>query len=284
MKVGNKKNARSMRIVALTAAGKRLAEHLQQQFPNSEIWFKPQPFTQQIQTAFKAGHGLIFICSTGIVMRTLAPVLKTKYEDPPVLVLDETGHFVVPMLSGHEGGANDLAAQVAKCLEAQLVLTTAKPYLQPVYTVGMGCERNCPEQQLKNLLESSLKQAGLFIEQINSINSIDIKADERGLIQLAATCKKPFQTFDKEQLSRVEHLLSVKSEYVYKTVGVYGVAEAAALVAAQALSDEYKGLDENSIPDDAAELVLQKQKNAQATCAIARTYRGDGALFEQDNK
>lgn len=273
MITSNKKRSKALRIIALTPTGKALAESLQQQLINLEliadVCFKPKPFTEKVQALFNAGDALIFICSTGIVFRTLAPVLKDKYKDPPVLVVDEAGQFVVPLLSGHEGGANELAAQVANGLNARLVLTTAKPYLQPVYTVGMGCERNCPQEQLQSLLHSCLEQAGLSLTQIESINSIDIKADETGLVELAETCKKPYQTFNKQQLSAMEHLLSVKSEYVFKTVGVYGVAEAAALVAAHALAS----IGANQAEIDQPELVLHKQKNTQATCAIARSYR-----------
>lgn len=268
----------TLRIIALTAAGKELAKTLQQKMNaaglEADINVNPKPFTESVQTMFNQGDGLIFICSTGIVFRTLAPVLKDKYQDPPVLVLDEAGRFVVPLLSGHEGGANELAAQVSQCLDAQLVLTTAKPYLTPVYTVGMGCERHCPQDRLQSLLDECLAKADLSLSQIESINSIDIKADETGLIELAKTCKKPFQTFKSQQLSTMDHLLSVKSDYVFKTVGVFGVAEAAALFAASILasSEQDKSLDQ-------PELVLNKQKNAQATCAIARSYRNEGLFL-----
>ena len=136
----------------------------------------------------------------------------------------------------------------------------------------MGCERNCPESVMQGLLDECLAQAGLNLNQIESINSIDIKADEIGLIELAQTCKKPYQTFNKRVLCEVEHLLSVKSDYVYKTVGVYGVAEAAALVAASKSAANI----ENAYVNE-AELVLNKQKNAQATCAIARSYINENA-------
>ena len=249
-----------IRIIALTEAGKRLAETLQQGFPDSEIWYKPKPFRELVQQAFCDSDRLIFICATGIVVRTLAPVLNNKYEDPAVLVLDEQGKFVIPLLSGHEGGANDWAQQVADNIQSQLVVTTANPYLKPVYTVGMGCERNCPEEYLMTLLLQSLEQAGLTIDDVQSIHSIDIKADEVGLIELAKQLNKPFFTWNKQQLGRVESLLSAKSEYVYSVVGVYGVSESAALYSAQ------------NITGQISELVLTKQKNAKATCAIARSF------------
>jgi len=249
-----------IRIIALTEAGQRLGQVIQQKLPDSELWFKPQPFTERVQEAFSQGDQLILICATGIAVRTLAPVLKNKQKDPAVLVLDELGQYVIPLLSGHEGGANDWAADVSMLIDAQLVMTTAKPYLKPVYAVGMGCERDCPQEELQKLLETCLEQAGLSLDNIESINSIDIKDDEVGLIELARRINKPYLTWQKQQLVTVESLLSIKSQYVFETVGVYGVAESAALYSVQ----QYTG--------DVAELVLNKQKTKKATCAIARSY------------
>ncbi len=120
------------RIVALTEAGQRLGQRLCAALPESELWFKPEPFKAKLQQAFRDGDALIMICATGIVMRTLAAVIDNKNDDPPVIVLDEAGQYVIPLLSGHEGGANDLAAQIADHLGAQLVMTTANPYLRPI--------------------------------------------------------------------------------------------------------------------------------------------------------
>ena len=108
-----------IRIIALTEAGFLLAQRLAQHMPDSALYFKPQPFAGTVQSFFKQGDKLLFICATGIVMRTLAPVLQSKYDDPPVLVLDEQGRFVVPLLSGHEGGANHWGSQVADLLGAE---------------------------------------------------------------------------------------------------------------------------------------------------------------------
>ena len=250
-----------IRLIALTSAGKLLAEKIAATITEPfELCYKPKQFTEFVQQAFKQGDRLILICATGIAVRTLAPVLTDKYHDPAVLVLDEQGQFIIPLLSGHEGGANDWAASLAKTIKAQLVMTTAKPYVQPVYSVGMGCERGCPLDDLELLLMQSLKQANLTLAQISHLNSIDIKADEVGLIALAKKLNKPFVTWHKAQLHQVEHLLSTKSDYIYSVVGVYGVAESAALYDVQQLTNQQ------------AELVLNKQKSAKATCAIARAY------------
>ncbi len=190
-----------IRIFALTDAGARLGKRLKTLLltkdPHTLVSFelKPQPFAKTVQTAFTREERLILICATGIAVRTLAPVLLDKYRDPAVLVLDEQGQFVIPLLSGHEGGANEWGRQVSDLLDAQLAMTTAQPYLQPVYTVGMGCERGCSKEHLLEFLNQCLFEKGLTINDIVSINSIDIKADEQGLIDLAQSLGKSFQTY-----------------------------------------------------------------------------------------
>lgn len=257
-----------IRIIALTPAGKQLAMRLQAEWPEADVQYKPQPFAKSVQAAFQRGERLVFICATGIVMRTLAPVIANKFQDPPVLVLDEEGKFVIPLLSGHEGGANEWGAQVANRLGAQLVMTTAKPYLNPVYTLGMGCERDCPLDFLETLMLDALAQKNLTPADIQSLNSIDIKADETHLIALAEKYNWPFQTYSAKELAPMEPLLSTKSDYIFNTVGVYGVAESAALLAAHKAASKAAYKTDSTEP----ELILNKIKNAKATCALARGF------------
>lgn len=68
---------------------------------------------------------IICIMATGIVVRSLAPLIKSKYCDPAVVVVDEKGDFAISLLSGHVGGANNLAREVADKLNGQAVITTA---------------------------------------------------------------------------------------------------------------------------------------------------------------
>ncbi|GAB6154382.1 cobalt-precorrin 5A hydrolase [Desulfosporosinus burensis] len=68
---------------------------------------------------------LIFVMATGIVVRQIASLLEGKDRDPAVLVLDEAGKFVIPLLSGHLGGANAWAHQISEQLGALPVITTA---------------------------------------------------------------------------------------------------------------------------------------------------------------
>ncbi len=247
-------------IVSLTDQGKKLAEQLNETI-DAEHWHQPQPFQAKVREAFTQGRRLILICATGIAMRTLAPVIKDKLTDPAVLVLDEQGQFVIPLLSGHEGGANQWADDVAKITQGQAAITSARQYLNPTWIVGMGCERNCPVSVLKGLLAEALVSAKLNMEDIAAICSIDVKADEVGLMALAESLGLPFITYPATDLRSVEDQLQNPSDIVFKEVGCYGVAEGAALFHAAQLS-----------ATNESELILPKQKNTQATVAIARAY------------
>ena len=75
--------------------------------------------------AWQSNDALVFICAAGIAVRAVAPLAARKSTDPAVLVIDELSRFVIPILSGHLGGANSLAAQLAERLGATAVITTA---------------------------------------------------------------------------------------------------------------------------------------------------------------
>lgn len=251
-------------VYSLTEHGLDLAQRLKDVIPGLVLKHKPENFIKTVQQDFTAGNQGIFICSTGIVIRALAPVLVNKHSDPAVVVIDEHGKFAIPLLSGHEGGSAQLARSIADQLGAHFVSTSATDYGKPVYVLGMGCDRGCPQIELTNLLEVARSTMPLFLQnselQFAALASIDLKSDEPGLIDLSNSLSIPFKTYHSEKLRSVEGQLSVKSDIVFKEVGCYGVAEAAALVAASEIS----GIE--------SELIVTKQKNKHATLAIARSY------------
>lgn len=129
-------------LVAITKHGAQQTAALARQMPEASVCvaekFAPLmaglsnpvraysgAFRDEIATLFTEFDQVVFFVSLGAVVRLIAPHLKTKDEDPGVLVVDDAGQFVIPVLSGHVGGANAMAEQVAGLLGATPVLTTA---------------------------------------------------------------------------------------------------------------------------------------------------------------
>lgn len=121
-------------LVVLTAKGLALAERLRAVLPDAEIHGRAgrveaadQVFEDSIaalQDLFGAGRPILGICSAGILIRALGPLLQDKQSEPPVLAISEDGDVVVPLLGGHRG-ANALARKLAGALGTEAAITTA---------------------------------------------------------------------------------------------------------------------------------------------------------------
>ncbi len=93
------------------------------------------------RVGFSEDDALVFCCAAGIAVRAIAPWVKDKTTDPAVIVLDEKGSFVVPILSGHIGGANELAADIASITGGTPVVTTATD-VNGLFAVDVFAEKN----------------------------------------------------------------------------------------------------------------------------------------------
>ncbi|MCY6356322.1 cobalt-precorrin 5A hydrolase [Clostridium sp. ZS2-4] len=115
-------------IISVTKQGDLIADKLKEVldveiFSKSSIEdFNIKNITEKLMESCQA---VIFIASTGIAVRSIAPFLKGKAIDPAVLVVDSCANFVISLVSGHLGGANELTLKVAEILKAQPVITTA---------------------------------------------------------------------------------------------------------------------------------------------------------------
>ena len=78
-----------------------------------------------IKDMFTKEDAVIFVGATGIAVRTIAPHLNNKFEDPAIVVVDEKGQYVISLLSGHVGGANNLTKEIADAIDATPIITTA---------------------------------------------------------------------------------------------------------------------------------------------------------------
>ncbi|MCM1186697.1 MAG: cobalt-precorrin 5A hydrolase [Lachnoclostridium sp.] len=87
------------------------------------------------------GNALLFIGACGIAVRTIAPYIIDKLYDSPVLVMDEKGQYIIPILSGHMGGANEIAAEIAEKTGAAPVITTATD-INGRFAVDLFAKRN----------------------------------------------------------------------------------------------------------------------------------------------
>jgi len=106
----------------VTEGGRRLAETLGPYYPDAA---RKRFSTGAVRRSWGKGGRLVFIMAAGIVVRAIAPLLADKRVDPAVVVLDELGTHVVSLLSGHVGGANVLAGEIARILGGSAVITTA---------------------------------------------------------------------------------------------------------------------------------------------------------------
>jgi len=94
-----------------------------------------------IREQFMNCDRILFICAAAIAVRTLAPYIKSKVTDPAVLVADEQGRFLISLLSGHLGGANEWCSQLSCKIGAVPVITTATD-ARGVFAVDMFAKEN----------------------------------------------------------------------------------------------------------------------------------------------
>lgn len=119
-----KKNIR-IAIIAVTEKGKNTAEKTASELENVDVFFQKRGIKELTGELFNKYECIIFVSACGIAVRCISPFLKSKFEDPAVLVVDDNGNNVISLLSGHIGGANEITLKIADVLNANPVITTS---------------------------------------------------------------------------------------------------------------------------------------------------------------
>lgn len=119
-----KKNIR-IAIIAVTENGKNTAEKIASELENVDVFFRKRGIKELTGELFDKYECIIFVSACGIAVRCISPFLKSKFEDPAVLVVDDNGNNVISLLSGHIGGANEITLKIADVLNANPVITTS---------------------------------------------------------------------------------------------------------------------------------------------------------------
>ena len=293
-----------IQIICFTDNGEKLAKTLSgkiYQSDNDPLIYRGNETHDIVRECFKDRTPILFISACGIAVRFIAPFVKDKLNDPPVVVMDELGRFVIPVLSGHVGGGNALADRIAQITGAVNVTTTAtdinnvfspdvfaannrleihnreaikhvskkslegKPILISVqdyppkkpcdilisdegisdeyikghtlwlspkkYVLGVGCKKGKTAEETEALAQIIFEKAGIDYSDIYAFGSIDIKAEEEGLLDFSARHGIPFVTFPADMMKRVQGEFT-PSSFVEEVTGVDNVCERAAVLLA----------------------------------------------------
>ena len=119
-------------IILLNETALPLAHQIQQVWTDAILVCKKRvsgcqtisSYADFLTAALPTLEGVVFIGALGICVRSIVPLIQDKHQDPPVVCIDSTGRYVIPVLSGHVGGANELSRRLATALGGEAIITT----------------------------------------------------------------------------------------------------------------------------------------------------------------
>ncbi len=178
---------------------------------------------------FTKYDGLIYVAPCGLVVRSLATSVQSKLSDPAVVVVDVGGRSVISLLSGHEGGANNLAVQVANLIDADPMISTTTEAVKDLI-VGIGCRKGKSESEILQALDEILSAEKLSLLRVRYLATADVKAAETGLLQAATNLDIPLRIISSDRIRNCQRSFD-HSSFVQQQVNLPAVAEPAALLA-----------------------------------------------------
>ncbi len=285
-----------------------ITAYVPEKYVNSalNVVIRQENLYKSTEKSFKDKNCIVFVGAAGIAVRAIAPFVRSKKTDPAVICIDEKGLNVISLLSGHIGGANQLARKIAEITGGNSIITTAtdingkfavdewannknmqilslksardiaadilenkkiglfsdfniegeipeemdmnekeigicvsldsdkKPFkntlnLVPrIISVGVGCRKGTDFNTIYKAIKDVLSENKISHFALKSINSIDLKNEEEGIIRASEVFKVPFHTYTKEELNNLEGKFS-SSDFVKSIAGVDSVCERASM-------------------------------------------------------
>lgn len=232
----------NIHLIALPGTSPSLLDTLEGELPYySGCTCRRSMFTQAgslrelFRVSFDAKEPIVAIMATGIVNRMIAPLMRNKLADPAVVALDDQARWAISVLSGHEGGANRLAYQVAAACGAEAVVSTGTD-TNKRYSLGIGCRKGISPEAVEVAIQRGLETATLKLADLRHAASIDIKRNEDGLVQALRRLDLPLFFIKPERIvTQSRSQGSGQNQQVsaaQRHIGVPAVAEPCALLAA----------------------------------------------------
>lgn len=212
-------------IILVSETAIDIARTIVRELPQSVIYAKSNidgcqqisSISEEVKKLFPKVDALVFIGAMGICVRSIAPFVADKHTDPAVVNIDSTGRYVISVLSGHVGGANELSARLARIIGGEEIITTQSDntHLWALDTVGsrFGWHTNTSAQNFNQPLTT-------FVNKKPTALLLDIR--DMGTDYLERT-KPPhtdiFYNINDIDFSKYE-LLIVVSPFMYPEVSV----------------------------------------------------------------
>ena len=224
----------SLAAVVINEEGALSAEALRSSLPDLTICragsFGTGSLSELTELLFRQYRGIIFFCATGIAVRLIGPHVKSKYTDPAVVVVDNGARHAISLLSGHEGGANNLAFTVSRILAARPVITTATEARKP-YVMGLGTRRGIGAEQVCDAVRTAAGELNISLDEIRTAATVTAKCGEPGLLYALEKLSLPLVRITDGEINRFSGAFAASA--ASRHLAVPAVAEPCALLAAR---------------------------------------------------